>query len=84
MSTFTYVLTVTAADSTSATFTPAQAKFAAPVAPGTVIGTVSVEPSDWNGLVVVGAPFAMSGMNVVVGAAPLAAGVYSISGNSVP
>lgn len=84
MAQFQYTLIVTTTPSTAATFTPSGGPFHEPVAPGTMIGVVSVEPPTWNGVIAVNAPFAMSGKNVVVGPTPLAAGTYSISGHTDP
>ena len=84
MATFTYTLVVNSTASTSATFTPAPGPFNAPVAPGTVVGSVTVLPGGWSGVLTVDPPFAMSGNNVVVGPTALTAGNFAISGSATP
>lgn len=69
---------------TSATFIPAAGPFSEPVAPGTVVGAVTVTPANWSGVITIDAPFTMQGTSVVVGASPLAAGTYEADGLATP
>ncbi len=84
MATFSITLVVHSAPSVSATFIPEACQFDAPVAPGTVVGTVDVDPPEWSGIITVDAPFSMMGNNVVVGPIPLAMGTYMASGVATP
>ena len=84
MANFTFTFVVTGEVATSATFTAATGPFTAPVAPGTVVGTVTVLPANWSGLITVNAPFAMNGKNVVIGSTALASGSYTINGSALP
>ena len=84
MAAFTYTLVVSGSAATSAVFTPTATPLTAPVPPGTVVGSVEVEPDTWSGVLTVDAPFAMQGHNVVVGPQPLQAGSHSIHGMATP
>lgn len=87
MATFSITLVVSggAVHATSALFTPAPGPFIAPLAPGTVVGTVKVEPANWSGVISVDDPFTMQGMSVVVGPdGPLEAGTYEANGLATP
>jgi hypothetical protein len=84
MAAFSYTLVINGQASTSAVFTPVSTPLQAPVAPGTVVGNVVVQPAGWSGVLTVDAPFSMQGNAVVVGPAPLQAGSYSITGAATP
>jgi hypothetical protein len=84
MSTFNFTLVVNSPASTSVTFTPATGPFVAPLAAGTVVGSVAVLPTTWSGVISVSAPFSMAGNNVVVGSTALAAGSYNGTGSATP
>ena len=84
MAAFSYTLVVNGVPSTSAVFTPVTTPLQAPVAPGTVVGNVVVQPGNWSGVLTVEPPFATQGLAIVVGPVPLQAGSYSITGAATP
>lgn len=69
---------LTVAVAPTAIFTPGAGPFYEPLASGTVIGAIS---GTATGTITVAAPFAVSGANITVGASPLAAGSYTVSGS---
>lgn len=83
---FVYTLVISGgAESTLATFIPVEHPLPAPVASGTVVGMVEVEPSNWSGIITVEMPFSMQGNNVVVAEGQeLTEGSYTIAGEATP
>lgn len=78
-------VTITGDPSTTITCSAPPSNLVAPVAPGTVMSTCTVEPSTWSGAVSLstGPQFAITGLNgskfnVAVGATALVAGTYPL------
>jgi hypothetical protein len=66
-----------------------QSSFIEPVAAGTMVATCAVTPASWSGALALSGPdagyFALSGMNVMVGAADItAARTYNITITATP
>lgn len=88
MSSTNVTITVTSTPSTAVTFTAAASGFVAPVAPGTILGSVAVTPSTWSGTLSLtgtnASSVAVSGTNIVVGATALSAGSYTFTIDATP
>ncbi len=85
MAGFSITLVVHGAKAKSVTFTRSfPDEVDGPVAPGTVIGSVAIDPPGWHGIISVDAPFTMNGMDVVVGPVPLVEGTYISNGVATP
>lgn len=83
---FSGTINVTAAKSKTATFIAAAETFDAPVAPGTIVGHVEVDPPGWKGTLTVNQPFVVpqNTNNIAVGTVQLAEGEYTVSGSADP
>lgn len=84
--TTTLSIVINSGPSTAVSCVPAA--LTAPVASGTVICPIVVTPASWSGALTLSgtnaASFALSGSNLVVGAAALNAGTFSVTITSTP
>jgi len=67
---------------------PLAPSYSAPLPAASVICTIAVTPAGWSGALTLSGPdaasFALSGSNLVVGSAALAAGTYSVTITATP